>query len=89
MTQNAAARRRNAPDLIYDGWFRARLGAFERAASAASSGGGGFAGIGQNRRWRRAEVAAFSGARRARCLGVTGRRVGVRVGLLGTPGAQR
>ncbi len=54
--------------------YRARGGAglvsFERARSAASSGGRSFAGLGRNRRRRVAEVAACTGARRKRSYGV-------------------
>ena len=84
----ATAAFRSASREAYEAPNWPRLVAFERGVSGAAGGGGGFAGIGRNQHWRRAEAAAFSGARRDRCLGGTGRRVRVHVGLLGTPGAQ-
>ena len=68
------AKRGGAARISPENAYRARGGAglvsFERALSAASSGGRSIAGLGRNRRRRAAEVAACTGARRKRSYGV-------------------
>ena len=61
---------RISPDFAYGARGGAGLVSFERARSAASSGGRSFAGLGRNRRRRAAEVAACTGAQRKRSYGV-------------------
>ena len=68
-TKTAAVPRRSWPELRYGARGGTGLGPFERARSAASRGGRGFAGLGRNRRRRAAEAAARTGARRKRGYG--------------------
>ena len=68
-TKAAAAPRRSWPESRYGARGGAGLGPFERARSAASSGGRGFVGLGRNWRRRAAEAAARTGARRKRGYG--------------------
>ena len=76
-TKTAAVPRRSWPELRYGARGGTGLGPFERARSAASSGGRGFAGLGRNRRRRAAEAAARTGARRKRGYGgLSSKRMG-------------
>ena len=68
-TKTTAVPRRSWPESRYGARGGTGLGPFERARSAASRGGRGFAGLGRNRRRRAAEAAARTGARRKQGYG--------------------